>query len=102
MNHQGGRRRGSGPRPAGPARATEARPASPRRGSDRGVRVREFREPGGRPGKNGQRPPDNGPRPIETGPLSEVSGVLDVNSQGWGLIRAAAVWNDDPRDAFVS
>src|SRR5947207_554325 len=103
MNHQGGRRRGSGPRPAGPRRESEVRTGPPpRRPPDRGVRVREFREPGGRPGKNGQRPPENGPRPVETGPLTEATGVLDLNPQGWGVVRAAAAWNDDPRDAFVS
>src|SRR5438105_14955440 len=102
MNHQGGRRRGSGSRPAGPGREPEARAPSPRRGPGRGVRVRGFRDPAPRPAKNGQRPPENGPRPAESGPLTDVAGLLDVNAQGWGLVRASAAWNDDPRDAFVS
>jgi len=106
MNQQGGRRRGAGSRPAGPRREPEARTNSPRRGNERGVRVREFRDPVARPDDNGQRPAKNGPRPAENragdnGPLVETAGILDLNPQGWGVIRASAAWNDDPKDAFV-
>jgi transcription termination factor Rho len=68
------RRRSPGHRPA------------PRRDPAGGVRVKEFREPGQQSGSR---------------PQGECAGVLEMNSQGWGLLRTSANWGEDPRDAFV-
>src|SRR5262245_1126806 len=92
------RRRGGGPgnKPGGP-RPDQAPPTGnpnghgprgnrPRPKRDGNFRVREFRDPG---------------PPASQGPLSEASGILDMNPQGWGVLRSSPTWADDPQDAFV-
>ncbi len=107
MEGRGGRRRGSPPPPVEPGSPKHSGPRRPRGGG------------GGTPQNGPRRPsgpvlrePRGGPRPDPRGdgrhdsrhagkPRQECAGILEVVSQGWGLLRTAPTWLADPEDVYV-